>query len=115
MIVNEDHVNERQVAMWEECGIKFRNNVVRPGGRIELHAHSYAHIAMCTAGWFDCTTISPEGVINRFQVAARNFTSDRLDFNPRGYKIEVPAYYQHTFVLREAQDVGEILCMWGQT
>ena len=112
MFIDHDPVNHRHVAMWQECGMQFRSNVIEAGGQIELHSHSYDHIALCTSGWFECTTVSPGGKKSSFQVAAKDFASTDPSFNPTGYKVLIPAGYQHTFVLKEARNVGEILCMW---
>lgn len=111
-MLERDSANRRTVAMWDECGLRFRANIIEPGGRIELHRHSYDHVAICTAGWFDCEVTGPDGNVERFQVAGKDFTTDSPDFAPVGYRVPVPAHYQHTFVLREARNVGEILCVW---
>lgn len=110
--IEHDPINRRHVAMWQECGMQFRANIIEAGGKIELHKHSYDHLAMCTAGWFDCSVTAPDGTVNSFQVAAKDFFSPSQDFRPQGYKVPIPSGHQHTFVLREARDVGEILCMW---
>ena len=95
-LVERDAANKRTVSMWDECGMRFRANIVEPGGRIELHAHSFDHVA-AVHGWFRLTTISPEGV-SETRVANRKET--------------VLAGWQHEFVYLDASDVGEVLCFW---
>ena len=84
--------------MWQEQGVEYRQNIVEPGGSIPLHAHSYAHIAEVN-GRFDCTVIAPDG------------TKKGMRFSGKS-RIGIPAWHQHTFVLRDAENAGDVLCMW---
>jgi hypothetical protein len=109
-----DPANNRAFAMWHEAGLQFRSNIVsEPGGCIPLHAHSYAHVALITQGWWQVTEIDRDGGESVYQVAAREFHSDRIDFAPVGYRVLIPAWHQHTFTLIESQSgPGEVLCIW---
>jgi len=80
--------------MWEECGMVFRANVVKPGGRIPLHVHKNPHVA-AVHGRFRLTLISPEG-----EKTVRD-----------AYKKEtVEGGWQHEFVYLDHDGVGEVLC-----
>ncbi|MBK6414073.1 cupin domain-containing protein [Sphingopyxis sp.] len=108
-ILESDPENGRVWSMWEQCGIQFRSNLVESGGCIPLHIHSYDHVAMVTHGVFECTTIAPDGVTEQYIVSSKDFDAPES----RGYRIVVPAGYQHTFVLLESRDQpGEVLCFW---
>ena len=82
--------------MWDECGMRFRANIVEPGGKIELHAHSYSHVAS-VHGNFQLTLISPDG-----QETVR----------PAYKKETIPAWWRHEFVYLDETGVGEVLCFW---
>jgi len=111
-VIEQDNANNRTVCMWQEMGINFRSNIIEPGGRIVLHVHSYDHMAIVTAGWFDCTVVNGDGEVRRYQVAGKDFSSNDPAFAPVGYRVPVPAGCQHTFELRAAKNVGEVLCVW---
>jgi len=102
----------RTVSSCEVCGMECRSNIVRVGGRINLHRHSYDHLVLVMAGWFDCETVAKDGVREIFQVASSEFSTEDPTFNSRGNRIVIPAWSKHTFVLRGAKEVGEILCIW---
>jgi len=95
-VTEHDLANKRTVSMWDECGMRFRANIVEPGGRVELHAHSYDHVA-AVHGNFRLRLISPAGV-------AETRTAYR--------KETVLAGWQHEFVYLDHDDVGEVLCFW---
>ncbi len=105
-----DEINKRTCAMWAECGIQFRANIIDADGLIPLHSHSYPHVSMCTQGWFDVVEITPSGEKKEYQVASKGFKTDSPEFNPIGYRIVIEAGHQHTFTPRGG--MGEILCMW---
>lgn len=109
-LMQSDAVNHRHWAMWVQCGIQFRSNLVEVGGVIPLHAHSYDHIAMVTHGVFRCDTISPGGDVDSFTVSSKDFSVP----DSRGYRIEIPAMWKHTFTLLRADGPGEVLCMWAE-
>ncbi len=110
MLLDDDRENGRHWAMWQECGIQFRSNLLDAiGGCIPLHVHSYDHIALITHGVFKCSTIAPDGSQDAFIVASKDF--DIPDSS--GYRLVIPAGYQHTFVLVDARgQPGEVLCFW---
>lgn len=109
-LMDSDLLNGRHWAMWEECGIQFRSNMVDAvGGCIPLHVHSYAHVALVTHGVFQCSTVAPDGTQESFLVASKGFDVP----DSRGYRLVIPAGYQHTFVLLESGGKpGEVLCFW---
>lgn len=103
-------------SMWLKAGIQYRSNLVRLGGVIELHEHSYDHVSMVTYGWFNVTEITKDGEIKKYQVASHGYKPNRTDieFNPVGNHILIPAYHQHSFELVEETDIpAEVLCMWA--
>jgi hypothetical protein len=95
-IIERDPVNKRTVAMWDECGMRFRANIVEPGGKIEMHAHSYAHVA-AVHGNFRLTTISPGG---------------KTETRTANRKETIEAGWRHGFDYLDDKDVGEVLCFW---
>lgn len=108
-LLESDPVNKRQWAMWLECGLQFRSNLVEAGGCIPLHSHSYAHIAMITHGVFQCDTVGPAGEAESFIVSSKDFDIP----DSRGYRVVIPALWQHTFTLLQSNNQpGEVLCMW---
>jgi len=90
-IIERDSINRRTVSMWDECGMRFRSNVVEAGGRIELHTHSYAHVA---AVW------------GPFRMTV----GDQVSEISRG-NVTIPAGVAHAFDYLGA-DVGQVLCFW---
>lgn len=92
--IQTDTVNKRVVAMWEECGIAFRSNVVEPGGRIPLHVHANPHIASIH-GKFQLTLRSPEG---------------KWSHREANKKETVLAGWQHEFIYLDTEGTGEVLC-----
>lgn len=102
--------NRRVVAMWAESGVQFRSNIILDGGSIDLHAHSYDHVALVTQGWFKVIEVTPEGV-KEYQVASKDFKPTRDGFDPIGYRVTIPAGHKHSFELVEGP--GEVLCLWG--
>lgn len=97
-VIAQEHdvLNGRVWSMWHECGIQFRSNLLlHKGACVPLHAHSYDHIAMLTAGEFDVTVDDQAPYV---AVAP--------------CRIMIPAGSEHTFSLRS--DTGEVLCMWGE-
>ena len=95
--IERDAINRRTVSMWDECGMRFRSNVVEPGGRIELHSHSYSHVA-AIHGRFMLSLIAPDGV----SVVVREANK----------KETIEAGWQHAFEYLGTDDVGEVLCFW---
>jgi oxalate decarboxylase/phosphoglucose isomerase-like protein (cupin superfamily) len=95
--VERDPQNRRTVAMWDECGMRFRLNTVEPGGKIELHKHSYAHVA-AVWGAFEVTVIDEAGAISTQRVESGALT--------------VPAMCGHEFVYLGTQGPGTVLCFW---
>ncbi len=95
IVDQQSDLNKHRVfSMWEEAGIQFRSNVITAaGGTIELHAHSYDHVAICMAGWFRCNVDNES-----FEVG-------------RGSKTFIGKGRQHTFTLLGGAP-GEILCIW---
>jgi quercetin dioxygenase-like cupin family protein len=91
-IVEHDSKNGRVVTMWDECGMRFRDNIVSPGGRIEMHSHSFDHVA---AVW------------GRFRMTVGNEVTEVS----RG-KYLVPAGLSHSFEYLGLGEVGEVLCFW---
>jgi len=86
--------------MWSEAGIQFRSNLLlEPGASIQLHAHSYDHVAMLLRGVFDAVEVTPDGERKQSRLTAPQ-------------RITIPAGHQHGFTLLEG-DLGEVLCMWG--
>lgn len=94
--IERDPMNKRTVAMWQECGMNFRSNIVEPGGRIEMHAHSFDHVA-AVHGDFTLNTVSPEGKTET-RYAQRKET--------------ILAGWHHEFIYRGKHEVGEVLCFW---
>lgn len=105
-----DELNHRTCVMWEEAGIQFRDNIVDADGIIPLHAHSYAHVSLCTEGWFDVVEKTVSGEILEYQVAAKGFKTDNPLFNPIGYRLMIAAHHEHTFTPKGVR--GTMLCMW---
>jgi len=102
----------RVINMYAECGIQFRSNVVTGiDSVIPLHEHSYDHVALVTQGIFEVETESPDGARERFVMGAPDLGSTRSI----GNRITIPKYYKHKFTLIHARDdeIGEVLCMWG--
>lgn len=100
-VVEQSHdlPNGRVCVMWSQCGIQFRSNILlRPGSRIPLHSHSYAHMANVRSGKFAMTVTTPDGEVTTQDVQAPDL-------------IEIPALHQHTFELLEGES-GEVLCFW---
>lgn len=95
-IIERDPQNKRTVAMWDECGMRFRSNLVEPGGRIELHAHSYDHVA-AVWGPFRVTLRDPQG-------------NSEVREQERG-KFTVLAGWTHGFEYL-GHTIGEVLCFW---
>ena len=89
-----DLPNHRVCAMWEAGGIQFRSNIITEvGGGIELHSHSYDHVAICTQGRFRC-----------------DVDGESTEVNP-GSKTFIGKGKEHKFTL--LQDApGEVLCIW---
>lgn len=86
-----DLKNHRVFAMWDECGIQFRANIItKVGGGIEMHKHDYDHVAICTQGQF--------------------LLNDNIEIKP-GSKTTIPRDTEHSFKLI-ADAPGEILCIW---
>jgi len=109
VIQESDLPNNRVVSMWSEAGIQFRSNLLlAPGAKIQLHAHSYDHVAMITHGLFDVIEVTPSGEEKRYQVASKDFGLDLP------YRVTIPAQHAHGFALVENRgQPGEVLCMWG--
>lgn len=93
--IERDERNKRTVAMFEQFGMRFRSNTVERGGQIELHVHSFDHMA-AVHGEFEVTLIAPDGA---------------EETRPARSLEAVPAQWQHKF--RYLGDgVGEVLCFW---
>lgn len=110
--IEHDPTNHRTVTKWADGENNYCSNVIRAGGRIALHHHHYPHTALAKSGWFDGVDEAPDGTKKTFQIAAEGFVTDHPDFNPIGSEVHVPAWHKHSFTLREAKDIGEILCYW---
>lgn len=108
-LLESDPVNHRVVTMSHECGIQFRANLITElGGKIDLHEHSYDHVAMILGGKFECVDIDPAGTEKRFVVASPEFG----DFP---FRITVPKFHRHGFTLLEKGNApAQVLCMWGE-
>jgi hypothetical protein len=103
--------NNRVVSMWAEAGMQFRSNLLlAPGARIQLHAHSYDHVAFIEHGVFDVKEILPDGEMREYRVASAEFG---LDLSRR---VSIPAMHKHAFVLleRTGERPGEVLCVWPE-
>lgn len=87
-----DATNKRTFAMWQECGMQFRSNIVEPGGEVPLHKHSYAHVA---------------AIFGPFHMWVNGVGPERVE---RGC-VTIPAGAQHRFVYL-GDTVGEVLCFW---
>jgi len=86
-----DLKNHRVFAMWEECGIQFRANIITEvGGGIKLHKHDYDHVAICTQGRF--------------------LLNNQTEIKP-GSKTTILRDTEHSFKLI-ADAPGEIICLW---
>jgi mannose-6-phosphate isomerase-like protein (cupin superfamily) len=107
-----DRHGDRLATMWMEAGIQFRANLVQAGKEIGLHAHSYDHVSIVTAGWFAVRDESPNGDVREYQLAARDFRTDDPTFNPEGYRITIPAWHKHAFRCLGGAP-GEVLCLWA--
>ena len=113
MITCSESAENRVWSMWGEAGVQFRSNVVTKGGEIRLHAHNYDHVALITQGWFAVREVLPDGSAKEYQMASKDFQpSSRFNFHPVGYRLMIPAWYQHSFTLLEGE-IGEVLCFWG--
>ncbi len=89
-----DITSHRVFTMWAEAGIQFRSNIITEvGAGIELHSHSYDHVALCMAGRFRCEV-----------------DEESSEVGP-GSKVFVGKWRQHTFTLLDNAP-GEILCIW---
>ena len=88
--------------MWSEAGIQFRSNLLlEPGASIQLHAHSYDHVAMLLNGVFDAVVVSSNGERKQSRLTAP-------------HRVTIKAWDKHGFTLLEnSGGPGEILCMWG--
>lgn len=117
MSFSDESTPNRVRSMFLGAGIQFRSNLITEvGGEIDLHEHSYAHIAMITHGWFEVTEITKEGETKMYQVASNDFTpvDKSKEFKPVGYYVLIPAYHKHAFRLIESHGKpGQVLCMWG--
>lgn len=103
---------DRHTAMWVEAGVQFRSNVCRVGEVIGLHAHSYAHVSLVTAGWFQVTETTRDGTAATYQLAAKEFRTADPSFDPAGYRITIPAGHRHEFRCLGG-DPAEVLCLWA--
>lgn len=94
-VVEHDVLNGRAVSMWSECGIQFRSNLLLyRGAKIELHEHSYPHVAMLVRGVFE------DAHGNRLEAPQR---------------LLIPAGEAHSFTrLDDEKEPAEVLCMWGE-
>jgi len=101
----------RVASMWTEAGIDFRSNVCRVNDVIGLHAHSYDHVSIVTAGWFLVEEIAPDGTRQAYQLAAKEFRTDDPRFDPVGYRITILAWHRHEFRCLGG-DPAEVLCLW---
>ena len=109
VIQESDLLNHRVVSMWGEAGIQFRSNLLlAPGAQIQLHSHSYDHVAFINHGLFEVDEISLGGEKKNYRVASREWGLDLLQ------RVLIPAGHQHRFTLLENRGTpGEVLCMWG--
>lgn len=93
---------------WNEAGITFRSNLLTEiGDQIELHAHSFDHVAL-VHGRLAVKEITPDGEEKRYELASREFGLGV------GYKVSIPAMHQHAFTVLELPKSGpaEVLCMF---
>lgn len=67
--IERDERNKRTVAMFEQFGMRFRSNTVERGGQIELHVHSFDHMA-AVHGEFEVTLIALTALKKRARRAA---------------------------------------------
>ena len=86
-------------SMWTEAGIQFRSNLMEPGQRVALHAHSYDHVMLVTHGRVSVREIRLDGSTDTFEMPGA-----------RGYRLSMPAYYQHEITCLEG--LAEVLCFW---
>lgn len=102
VLQESDLKNHRVVSMWAEAGIQFRSNLIMEvGGGIDLHEHSYDHVAAILGGTFDVTEITKAGEEKRYQVTDRD-------------RILIPAWHRHSFrCVAKGEAPAEVLCMWG--
>lgn len=94
--IERDAVNKRTVSMWDECGMRFRSNIVELGGTIELHAHTYAHHA---AVW------------GPFEIVVRALDGSKSILTRSTGMLLIPAYFAHSFKYLGAE-LGQVLCFW---
>ena len=96
-VIESDLLNNRVFSMWTEAGLQFRSNLIlKVGGSVPLHAHSYDHVAICLNGRFKC-----------------EIDNDYFNVTP-GTKVFIAQGRKHTFTLLERiNDLpGEVLCIW---
>jgi hypothetical protein len=102
-------------SMWVEAGIQFRSNLFVENTTVDLHVHSFDHVAIVTHGWLAVTEIAPDGERRSYQVASKGFQPHRVDlsFEPIGYRVTIPKGHQHSFALIESQgQPAEVLCLF---
>lgn len=85
-------------AMWEEAGIQFRSNLLLVGQKVDLHQHSYPHVMLVTRGRVSVRELDRDGIGREFVMP------------DRGYRLTMPAYYQHEITCLEGP--AEVLCFW---
>jgi hypothetical protein len=95
-ITGRDAQNRRVWTMYDNHGVRFRCNVVEPGGLIPLHSHSYGHHA---------------AIHGPFQMIATGPDGERIEEHvERGIRF-IPAGWVHTFIYL-GDTVGSVDCFW---